>query len=1014
VQVRNLSRIFIAVSVVVMVGTSGLTLFVLYDHTVDAERLHLAELVRSQARLIESLFGVEKTATAGAEDSVTLAATLSQLRAAHSGFASGEFTLARLDGNGIVFLLTRQRREGQPLPKLPMSGELAEPMRRALSAEVGAIIGLDHRGNTVVAAFEPVAIPGMTLGIVAKRDLAEIRGPFVQGAMGSLAGGVLLFLLGILIVGRVSSPMIKGFHENETLYKDFVEGTDDLVVRVDARGLVTYVNSKSMEVYGLPPLECRGLRAFDFVHPDDRAATAEAFAGWKRDRPLHTTLENRQVSRTGEIRHMRWSITPHYEKEGDGARWNIIGHDVTQQKATEDGLYFVTQRDWSTGSGDFLKSLALYLGWALHVEYAFIDELLANHETARTVGFSAAGELVPNIEYDLTGTPCGEVAKGRFRCYPQDVQSFFPRNEVLKEMGTEAYAGMPLWDTSGDFIGLVAVMDTKPFENVTLIEKMLQIVAARAAHELERMKSEEERQLLSTAIEHAAETVLVTDADGMIQYVNPMFEKLTGYSRSEVTGKSPRLLQSGRHDAAFYDDMWETLTAGGVWSGRLINRAKDGSIFEEEATISPVQDARGMITNFVAVKRDVTRERDLEAQLSHTEKMKTIGTLAGGISHDFNNLLQIMLGHLDMAREDTPPQSPARESLDGILTAVTRATDLVGQILSFSRRANPGRAPQLLQPLLRESLKLLRASLPATIEIRQSIDPHCGPVLTNTTEFGQIVLNLCTNAFHAMREEGGVLAVELAQVNVDPSFAAPIRGLEAGRKIRLLVRDTGAGMDASVVSRIFEPYFTTKKVGEGTGLGLATVHGIVEAIGGALDVQSELGMGTQIAIYFPMAGPAVEHERVGRSTDDGVAPPPTRWAERSERVLIVDDEAMVAATTTRGLRRLGYMVDSFTSSVEALDRFTSAPNRFDLVITDQTMPDMTGLEMSRAMLKIRPNMPIILFSGVSDLVDSPEAETIGVRACVMKPIRPSALATLARHVIDATHSAPHWNGDTRS
>ncbi|GAH00053.1 unnamed protein product, partial [marine sediment metagenome] len=254
----------------------------------------------------------------------------------------------------------------------------------------------------------------------------------------------------------------------------------------------------------------------------------------------------------------------------------------------------------------------------------------------------------------------------------------------------------------------------------------------------ERKRAEDERQLLATAVEHAAEGVVITDANAEIQYVNPAFEELTGYSREEVIGANTSMLQSGRHDRPFFEDMWSTLTEGRVWSGRLINRKKDGSIFEEEGTISPVHDADGKIVNYVAVKRDVTREAELEARLTQAQKMEAIGTLAGGIAHDFNNLLQIMLGYLDLARSDTPEDSPVAASLDEVIAAGNRATELVEQILAFSRQSKRDHRPLRLQPILEELLKLLRSSIPSTIEIQPSIDSECGAVLADATEIHQV------------------------------------------------------------------------------------------------------------------------------------------------------------------------------------------------------------------------------------------------------------------------------------
>jgi len=509
---------------------------------------------------------------------------------------------------------------------------------------------------------------------------------------------------------------------------------------------------------------------------------------------------------------------------------------------------------------------------------------------------------------------------------------------------------------------------------------------------VERARAEEDRKRLATAIEQAAEIVIITDTDGAIQYVNPAFERITGYTREEVLGQNPRLLKSGKHATAFYRMLWETLTNGETWTGRFHNRKKDGTLYEEEATISPVRDAEGRTVNYVAVKRDITHEARLEAQLRQSQKMEALGTLAGGIAHDFNNLLQVVLGYTDMAMAEAPKDSELFASLNEILTAGSRATDLVNQILTFSRQTEQERKPLRLQPVIKEALKLLRHSLPATIEIRQRVDAACSPVLADPTQVHQVIMNLCANAYHAMREHGGVLEVTLEATDVTADLAAEMPDMTPCACARLTVRDTGCGMADATRARIFEPYFTTKEAGEGTGLGLSTVHGIVKSHDGGITVQSEPGKGTTFAIYLPVyAGAArtVRTEAVTRALPRG-----------AERILLVDDEEQVLEFERKLLERLGYNVKARTSSIEALEAFRAEPDGVDLIIADQTMPNLTGANLAKEILRVRPDMPIILCTGFSEIVPEEHAKAIGIREYVRKPIVARDVADAVRRVLD--------------
>jgi PAS domain S-box-containing protein len=513
----------------------------------------------------------------------------------------------------------------------------------------------------------------------------------------------------------------------------------------------------------------------------------------------------------------------------------------------------------------------------------------------------------------------------------------------------------------------------------------------------ERRRAETERIRLTTAIEQAAEAIFVMDRDWTVQYANPAFGAMTGYAGDESVRLDADILRGGAHDAAYYRDIMETNERGENWQGRLITRKKDGTPYRAELTLSPVRDRSGSIANYVAVLRDVTHEEELEAHLRQAQKMEAIGTLAGGIAHDFNNILYAILGYADLAKVAVPDEGEVAEYLGEIEKAGYRARDLVARILTFSRQTEQERKPVRVQSVLKEAMELLRGSLPSTIEIRGHVDHGCGLVMADPTQVHQVVMNLCTNAYHSMRKDGGTLEISLKEVLVDHSAAAAHADLEPGWYARLTVGDTGHGMDADTLKHIFEPYFTTKPVGEGTGMGLATVHGIVRSYDGAVVVHSTRGEGTTFELFLPL------HIQDVRPAESSAEVPGE--CRGKERILFVDDEAPVADIAQALLQQLGYRVVSRTSSVEALEAFRADPEGFDIVITDQTMPNMTGTHLACELMRIRPGIPIILCTGYSESVSRSQALSMGIREYVMKPIVAKDLAKTIRQVLAADDSA---------
>lgn len=371
--------------------------------------------------------------------------------------------------------------------------------------------------------------------------------------------------------------------------------------------------------------------------------------------------------------------------------------------------------------------------------------------------------------------------------------------------------------------------------------------------------------------------------------------------------------------------------------------------------------------------------------------MEAIGTLAGGIAHDFNNILAAIMGYAEMAEEEVPEDSPARSDLEKVLKASRRARDLVKHILTFSRQSEQELGP--IQPylIINEALKLLRASIPATIEIKQRLDKHSGFIIADPTQMHQVIMNLCTNAVHAMEESGGNLEVELKNdILTDDDLTGYLAEARPGTYVKLTVSDSGRGISPENLDRIFEPYFSTKETGKGTGMGLAVVHGIVQSLGGSLTVSSEPGKGTTFNLYFPLAelGKVIEYsENENCPSGDGI------------NILFVDDEEIIVNINKKILEHLCYSVTVRSSSLEALETFKSAPGKFDLVITDQTMPGMTGIELAGEILSIRPDIPIILSTGYSEQVNRERVQAAGISEFIMKPIGKNELAETIDRVL---------------
>ena len=540
--------------------------------------------------------------------------------------------------------------------------------------------------------------------------------------------------------------------------------------------------------------------------------------------------------------------------------------------------------------------------------------------------------------------------------------------------------GAPLFDRSEHVDGVVLTI-----EDVTQ-----QVQTASALQE-----SEERFRALT---ESTSDWIWEVDVNGVYTYAGPKIKDLLGYEVEEVIGKT------------LFDFMPadEAERVGGLFRNIVDSREpfkglentnlhKNGRHVILETSGVPILDANGNLNGYRGIDRDITERKQaeeekkkLEAQLQHAQRMEAIGTLAGGIAHDFNNILSLILGYTELSINDVPEGSRARDNLDKLYKAGERARDLVKQILTFSRQREQEQKPVEIHLIVKEVLKLLQSSLPRTIEIRQNI-AITGTVLADPTQIHQVIMNLCTNAYHAMLDKGGVLEVSVEEVELDTEFTARHLGTDPGPHLRLTVTDTGYGMDKQVLDRIFEPYYTTRKESGGTGIGLSVVHGIVKNHGGVITVYSEPGKGTTFNVFLPRIE---SPEGVAETEEVGALP------RGNERILFVDDEPAIVDIGKGMLGHLGYRVETRTSSIEALEAFRAQPEKFDLVITDMTMPNMTGDELARELMVIRSDLPIIICTGFSGKISEEKAKAMGIRKLVMKPIVMSEMAKAVREALD--------------
>jgi len=790
----------------------------------------------------------------------------------------------------------------------------------------------------------------------------------------------------------------EALRQSEEHFRALAEALPQIVWTANPEGVVEWFNQRWYDYTGEQEGVGEGWSWEKSAHPDDMANTLTNWAVALRT----GTLFRNEIRVRGHDGQYRWFLVrawPLRDRDGNVVRWfgtNTDVHDIKQieetlrrsrdeleirvQERTAELMSVVEELEDEISerkrAEEQLKAASLYVRSLIE---ASLDPLVTISRDGKVMDVNSTTELITGVARDqLIGS---------------DFSDYFTEPEKAREGYQQVFSTGSVRDYPLA-IRHVSGRATEVLYNASLYRNErgeIQGVFAAARDVTELKSAEQERLRLVTAIEQAVEGIVIAHPDGRAYFANQAFERINGVSRKEVFGKNyyDILPSEGEEGGLFQRRVEEVFSDSGVWRSRVSRRKKDGELYDVDVTISPVREASGTVMSYVIIEHDVTQELRLQEHVRQWQKMEAIGTLAGGIAHDFNNILMPITINTELAFYDIPEGSPVRQYLQLVLDAASRGKELVKQITSFSRQKEQELRPAKISPVVKEGLKFLRSSLPKNIEIREIIEIESDVALADPTQIHQILINLCNNGAYAMREKGGVLSISLTALEVDPKMSAEKPDLRPGPYLRLSVNDTGCGMERHVLEKVFDPFFTTKKKGEGTGMGLPVVAGIVRAHHGAITVSSEPGKGSMFNVFLPR----IEGDPESDLDFKDLIP------EGTERILFVDDEEAQAKTGALMLQHLGYRVVTRTDSEEALKLFKQDPHAIDLVVTDQSMPRMTGAKLAAELMRIRPDIPVILCTGFSETIDADEAKALGIREFVMKPFTIREMAETIRKAL---------------
>jgi len=759
--------------------------------------------------------------------------------------------------------------------------------------------------------------------------------------------------------------------ESEEKHRTILENLEDGYFEVDIAGNLTFFNDSTSKIFGYSRDELMGMNNREYTDEENAKKLYGTF------NKVYTTGKTQKgfdweiIRKDGSKRYVEASVSLRKGSEAQPIGFRGIVRDVSDRKQAEKKLQ------------ESEEKLRTIIGHSNELFYIHNTEHVLTYvsPTSKDILGYAPEEMMIEWQKLVTDNPINQRG---IQITEKAIMTGEKQKPYLLELkrkdGTLVLLEIdetPVKDTTGKVVSIAGA--ARDVGEQKQAEKSIQ-------------QSEKRFRELFNSI---SDLIYTHDLQGHFLSLNPAIEKLIGYEHDELIGNKISEIMKPEFAPVFESEYIKQLKTQGYLEGISIYFKKNGgkAYVEYRSTLVYPDDGEPYVSG---VGRDVSErilsERKLiklQEQLTQAQKMEAIGTLAGGIAHDFNNILFPMFGYLEMMLEDIPKDSPLRSHLVEIFNGAKRARDLIKQILTFSRQSDHERKPLETQRVIKEALKLIKSSLPSTIEISQNIK-SCGLVMSDSTHIHQIVMNLCTNAFHAMEETGGKLTIALKEVELaaedlkDPAMIP-------GPHVSLTVADTGPGMEQSIIDRIFDPYFTTKEAGKGTGLGLAVVHGIVKNHRGQIIVYSEPGKGSEFKICLPM---------IEKKKETAKAEIDTPIQKGDERILLVDDQDMVAQMEKQMLERLGYHVTARNNSIDALEAFRANPDKFDLIITDLTMPNMTGDKLAGELINIRSDIPVILCTGFSELISKEKAESLGIKGFLMKPVVMKDLSSTIRKVLD--------------
>ena len=750
--------------------------------------------------------------------------------------------------------------------------------------------------------------------------------------------------------------------ETESRFTDMIDQLPQSVIELDTAGRVTFANQMARDVFGLGPARDEHRQHIaDVVIGSERRAAISEFAAVRDGRAQRRTafmLVRGDGTRFPAVISARRMMRGSNVMGVRGVIADISSIRRAEERVRDSQQMLRLVLDLIPQSIFWKDNRSLYLG--------------CNRVFAERAGLSGPEDIVGKSDDDL---PWARDAESYREIDRQILASGSPKTNYLQTMVTALgqkrqirLSKLPLRNADGDVLGILGIS-----EDIS-----------------DWITNEAERVLMGTAIEKAAESVVITDAGGAIQYVNPVFIKNYGYTRDEVIGQNPRILKSGRIDEGAYAELWSTIGSGRVWRGKLYNQKKDRTALIEDAIISPVLGPDGTVSHFVKVARDVTYEEDLEARFQQAQKMEAVGRLAGGVAHDFNNILTVISGYSEILAQELGKSGAWREELGAIIDAAARASTLTGQLLTFSRKQKLEPQVTDLNAVVRGIEQMLRRLIGEDISLSMQLETHLGSIFVDRGQIEQVILNLAVNARDAM-PKGGELHLRTWRVTLDQVLHGAHPDAAPGDYSIMEVTDTGTGMSEEVKAHLFEPFFTTKPEHKGTGLGLATVYGIVAQSGGFIEVSSRLGEGTRFQIYFPITREAARQK-------SGPAGAAAWWG--NESVLFVEDDAAIRKLLMRSLRERGFTVTEAPNAGKALEIFRAQPGAFQLLLTDVVMPDSSGPALAEILRREQPGLRVLFISGYT----ANETVEYGVMGSeinlLQKPFTMQELARRVRETLD--------------